>query len=531
MSEESQSAGSDFPKDQPRRYHPFVLGIVAVSLALYILNAWRPWEPRVHGKPLSVWIEQYRHGRHPEAQTALRYLYSLGDPQANGAIELLNTPDVAWEKKLTEFRKKLSRDKNFHVVSRRAQRHRGLELLRAMGLSAKPALPHIRPWLSSDDALMRAAAIATVFNIGATDPETQRALVDSGLKTWDTFPLLTLAALYRQQPTMPPDGLKHLTNRLASISSTNGRDTRNLRFIRSTCHILQALGPAAATVPYLKQLRETGHASTRMAAEQALWHIAPGTGVDEKRAEKLAGWLESLQALDHERVLQELKATNVVTAPFERRIAASLQRHVIAGRMHMLTDPLLASLGKEAEQLTPLLRTHLDHRDKDHAISAARALWKITGDIDESLPTLLTHLPTYPGRHAALAIADMGPEAKRAVKPLEDYLNQRGRLPHYAFAHWSVTGRTEEGAPQLRQLLSIRNPNRRVDETLIYVVKMGEDAAALAPELLEIANRPQSSFSERRRAITALKSCAPDKLSEIDPERLEEFKALVEAAR
>lgn len=95
MSEETQSAGSDFPKDQPRRYRPFILGIVAVSLTLYIANSWRPWEPRVHGKPLSDWIEQYRHGRHLEAQEALHYLYSRGDPQANGAIELLNTPDVA----------------------------------------------------------------------------------------------------------------------------------------------------------------------------------------------------------------------------------------------------------------------------------------------------------------------------------------------------------------------------------------------------------------------------------------------------
>jgi len=257
------------------------------------------------------------------------------------------------------------------------------------------------------------------------------ALVESGLKNRDTSPLLMLAILRRQQPWIPPDDLRYLTNRLASLSSANGRDTRDLRVVGRTCNILQVLGPAASpTVPYLKLLRETGHASTRLAAEQALWHIAPEAGIDETRARKLAEWLESRQASHHEAAMREVGNTNIVTAPFGKRIAAGLQRHIIAGRMSMLTDPLLASLGKEAKPLTPLLRTHLNHRDKGHAISAARALWRITGNVDEALPTLLKHLPTYPGRHAALVIADMGPKAKRAVTPLEDYLNQRIRLPH-----------------------------------------------------------------------------------------------------
>jgi len=525
MSEETQSAGSDFPKDQPRRYRPFILGIVAVSLTLYIANSWRPWEPRVHGKPLSDWIEQYRHGRHLEAQEALHYLYSRGDPQANGAIELLNTPDVAWEKKLTEFRTKLSRDKNFHVVSRRAQRHRGLELLRAMGMSAKPALPHIRPWLSSDDALMRSAAIETVFNTGAQDPETIQSLIDSDFNLRTTDAIQALASFHQVRPETTRFALSYLAKRMESLPATRAED---IRFVWAVCAVTQQLGSDAEPLaPFLENLLNSDEKFTRIVAEQTLWRITPEKFPPARRAKKLAEWLESRSFMLRDVTFRELMAPDVVTAPYERRIATALQKHIKVGRLHLITDELIASLslGKEAESLLPELKKHLGNQDKAVAIRAARILWMITGNAEEALPTLLKNLRAYDGRHAALVIAEMGPTARHATEELSEDMKWFTRHPQFPYAHWSLTGTIEKGAPILRGLLSAGAPNQRVEETLKFVVKMGEDAAALAPELVKIANRPTSTFSECRLAITALKSSAPDRLAEIDPERLEEFEA------
>ena len=90
----------------------------------------------------------------------------------------------------------------------------------------------------------------------------------------------------------------------------------------------------------------------------------------------------------------------------------------------MSSGSLNFSLGKARSILyggggsgVPLMREFLTHEKPRVCVSAALALWRVTGSADESVPVLLQFIDEWPGelsQPALVALGQIGPAAAAA---------------------------------------------------------------------------------------------------------------------
>ncbi|MFD0201883.1 MULTISPECIES: hypothetical protein [Saccharothrix] len=150
----------------------------------------------------------------------------------------------------------------------------------------------------------------------------------------------------------------------------------------------------------------------------------------------------------------------------------------------------LRALGAHATRAARPLRRLLDH-DRDWiAIAAAAALWRVEGDADRVLPTLLSRLD-HPS--ALELIAELGPAAAPhlpALRTLLDRLDPNGwYVVHVAEALWRAAGDAEAALPLLTAAWHNHVHIRvRVARCL---AEMGHAAAPAAPLLREELARPR----------------------------------------
>ena len=89
---------------------------------------------------------------------------------------------------------------------------------------------------------------------------------------------------------------------------------------------------------------------------------------------------------------------------------------------------LLGSLGPEAKPAVEVLKTLLEHEFADHRVEAAIALWRITGDVQPCLRTLIDVIERGDDTarmDAAFAVEEMGPTAEAAVPSLVRVLEEK----------------------------------------------------------------------------------------------------------
>jgi HEAT repeat protein len=157
------------------------------------------------------------------------------------------------------------------------------------------------------------------------------------------------------------------------------------------CRALGAIGPASATAT--EQLLDrlvNGTVSVRRNAAMALGNIGPDIGPEAVG-----------------------KLTQIVHDEFTAPVR---EEAVIA----------LGKLKPYAEESVPALKKALTDPDFRSPTHAARALWLLTGDPEEALPTLIKSMDdlTY-FQHAVEVLGEMGPEAAPAVDRLIEGLSER----------------------------------------------------------------------------------------------------------
>ncbi|PSL51892.1 hypothetical protein B0I31_11788 [Saccharothrix carnea] len=144
----------------------------------------------------------------------------------------------------------------------------------------------------------------------------------------------------------------------------------------------------------------------------------------------------------------------------------------------------LRALGAHAARAARPLRRLLDHDHHWVAIAAAAALWRVEGDADRVLPTLLSRLD----QPAALElIAELGPAAGPHLPVLRALLDRPDpngwHAVHVAEALWRVEGDAEAALPLLTAAWH-KNVHVRVTVARC-LAEMGRAAAPAAPLLRE----------------------------------------------
>lgn len=90
----------------------------------------------------------------------------------------------------------------------------------------------------------------------------------------------------------------------------------------------------------------------------------------------------------------------------------------------------LGKIGPAASNALPTLRAALHESNAYLRGQSAVAVWRISGDVDSTLPVLLQEMPSTDQEHKwdwIIALGEMGPQAKAAIPQLQAELNQNRR--------------------------------------------------------------------------------------------------------
>lgn len=144
----------------------------------------------------------------------------------------------------------------------------------------------------------------------------------------------------------------------------------------------------------------------------------------------------------------------------------------------------------------------LDHEDPTVRVNAARALWRISGDVGAALPVLREAIDgdAWGRSHALAALCDLGPagaDLAGLLPPLfdsdDDWVSARS-----AAAHWYLT---RDAAPVVPVLLRRLQAGRLGVEAVRCLGDMGPAAHVAIPVLRQGAgvHLPGATTRQRRR--------------------------------
>jgi hypothetical protein len=123
----------------------FLALCLALCLAIFLINDWRPWEPRHEGRAMSSWLKQLNSTNGSVSFEAHLALIAIGPPAVPPLIEQFEHEETKFEKKYTDLH---ARSPTWlgnilpQPFSGLPARREAAETLRAMGPSpATPRLP------------------------------------------------------------------------------------------------------------------------------------------------------------------------------------------------------------------------------------------------------------------------------------------------------------------------------------------------------------------------------------------------------
>ncbi len=262
-----------------------------------------------------------------------------------------------------------------------------LDSVRRLALAAGAAVPVLRSLLRPQGypLAVRHRAAATLGEMGpmahAALPDLIAALQDPELASG------AAAALARWGGAAAP-----------AIPALCGCLRHGDSFVRRTAvGALGAIGPEAAEgLTALEELLADPEANVRAHAALALWRIGESA---ELAVPPLVDILVNLRSI-----------------PGVRSAGSTAAEH-------------LAIIGPPAREAVPALRDALDYPSHWIQIHAARALWRVAGEVEAVLPILLQHLRVDPaGLRVLECLEEMGPRAQAAAPELRRIVESERRL-------------------------------------------------------------------------------------------------------
>lgn len=356
-------------------------------------------------------LERIRPDPEKARPVALKALNDAAPYVRVAAVSLLVTVDPKHPDVIAQVRK---------LLADRMTRAQAMMVVGRLGAAAEPLVPAaIEAFRAEKDTFQKRSFLTMFTQVG---PKAKEVLPDllGMLDQRDTYTRQLVAnALKAIGPGDPAKAVPAINNAL--ITEPNGY-ARGLLI-----DVLATYGPAAVdAVPHLlDDLKKTLWTNqTQVAA--ALAQIAP------ERARKeavplLEKWLSNQQAfcipsavaicrLDPEHkdartaLLQALKNTDT-GAWFFRQTAIDY----------------FGSLGPKSKDLLEDLRKALEAKEPQVRISAAAAVWRVSGEAEAPLKVLTTSLKppeqTYLRQQAAVRLGEIGPPAKAAVPTLVEQYN------------------------------------------------------------------------------------------------------------
>ncbi len=336
-----------------------------------------------------------------------------------------------------------------------AQRVEAIRALADRGKDAAQAVSALLKQLDADDPGVRASAAEALGKIGVDADAVVRTLIahfpDEGYverfePRYEAIPLFAVygfAVAAFGEPAVAPlvEALKSdsqqvylgATIALEAMGQSAAKAMPQLMVMlesedggrrRAAAGAIRGIGPAAAdAVPLLVKLLRDENFHSQYWACRALGAIGPASAVASG---------DLLDRLSHGTVSVRRNAAAAlgnIGPDIGPEAAARLIRVVEEEFTAPVREEAVIALGKlkpYAKDSVPVLRKVVADPQFRAPTHAARALWLLTGDPGEAIPTLVRSLDDLTHfQHAAEVLAEMGPEASPAVERLIAALAER----------------------------------------------------------------------------------------------------------
>jgi hypothetical protein len=260
---------------------PRLLAGVALCLAIYFINDWRPWEPRYHGASLSQWLETLKSEEPGERAQARVVLIEIGPEAAPGLARFLVDHDPDANRGYSALHTKLPAfiagilpapagidDESLWIAS---------EALCLMGPAAKEAWPILRLVLAEREGIASGCAHHIFDAMRPDDAETVDFLVKAFVANPGIdFAFDNLNLLMSRDPAIAGDVATRLVDALKAEQAKPVGTSDNLNAL---CHAVSLVPPNHAVAPEASQILQSLSASTntliRIHAQFALWKLNP----------------------------------------------------------------------------------------------------------------------------------------------------------------------------------------------------------------------------------------------------------------
>jgi hypothetical protein len=552
--DEAPNVSAESASTAPRMLRPRLLAGVALCLAIYFINDWRPWEPRYHGAPLSHWLETLKSADHGYRASAI--LLEIGPPAVPGLARALLDKPSAFDRRYASFHAKLPTSISEFLPAPETGFMRGSVLaastLASMGPAAEPALPQLRAILSGPIHPARKSAV--IHCLSSILPEDRETIVTMA-NAWAAAPApgrhdfyTLLDAIFSRSP----EAIDHAAPILIETLKDEWRlSSADFRFHNQLIMSLRALSPENPNTPAAIEILSK-YAGSKVGlqgppAQVVLWELAPQRIRPGERAEVLTRFLasEDRYTLFHACAF-DMKKHIVGTpdaAPIARAIVEMVRRDENTANGAIIA---LSNLGADAEPAVPWLRELASEKGGRHRIRAAITLWVITQDAETIVPLLIESFDSPEGSYpestrfnAAAKLAEIGAPAAAALPYLRRYQETSDKSLRFAVAValWKIAG---EATPFVSILKSHFNdfhnaagPKIHWNTFAAYPVsdiatmqmlgEMGPKAKTLAADLALVINHPYSPKLLKEAALKALRQIDPAALDQVDPAILKEY--------
>ena len=296
------------------------------------------------------------------------------------------------------------------------------DAIAAVDGNSTDGLQTLRQLLKSEDAVTRSQAAGAIFEAPTHDPAIVSLLIENIKRSPDKpyNELLALGAIgTNAAPALP-----------LLIEALKDPATRN-----NTLTALTGIGDAAApALPTLTELIARGELQLKPEVIEVIIHVGPpaSNAVPMLRTalEGQEPVARAMAAMALGRIQQDVEsAIPVLIAELSNRGSAKEQHWLVwlpnmhsIGFDHRETAAwLLGEIGPPAKDAVPELQKAMRSNQRRHKILAARALWRITGQANETVAVLALAMGNTDEETctvAAQALGEMGPAAILALPTL-----------------------------------------------------------------------------------------------------------------
>ena len=516
----------------------WLLGGVLFCLMFFLLHAWSPWEARHDGIRLSDWIELLDDSDKQVRDSAKTALFEIGAPAVPALAEMIADRETAFDRRYAKLHTKLPKLVAGLVPEpwkpNPEARNAAGEILRDMGPAVEQGLGKFRAIIVDPEHPGREHAIHAIGGVLPADAKTVSALARTWVDVQDSGPGIILGFILEDHPEAAEFAAPILLERLeAERSAADFNDRFQIRAMELLAYLQPDSSLARQAVEVLSGFANSGDHLSRAAAQIVIWKLAPDRPPPATRATKL---IEYLQADEHQVQMEAFLHDDpgvAENAEAARRLVNAL---VGIGRgkpdLRMFVLVRLHGLGPAAKPALPFLREMAADPNQQTQLFAINALWAVSQDPEEVMP-ILSDIFADRGEpdanssyeYFAQSLSQIGPPAKAIAPRLREIMDQQTHwissdlaLPH---AWFRVTGDVQP----LLELVG-KGLQKRADEPikqrysslaqLRFAAEMGEKAESLVPNLVRILNHPYTPKMERKAALKAVLSIAPEQLALVE---------------